>query len=341
MESKNKIEYATIPSKALHEERHLHIAIPKYMFCTQCGEKNEEGSKFCKSCGASLDGKHEQKEENKKSNEVLPASLLQRLAHFFVDGFAQYFFAILVGVIGVLLFGEEFGGLLGIIGFFAYYFIFEALFQKTVGKIFTGTKVVNLKGEKPRIGALLGRSLARYIPFEALSFLFYGSHPTKGWHDRLSGTLVVPKHLTPEEVQQIDREERKHESVGALVLIIIAGGLFFLMVLGILSSVVLASLNSAREKGADAALKTSLNEVRFYAELYYDEQGTYEGVCTDPDVQHVNPSSATTLLGYRCNDTAEGYAAAVPLSDDSFYCIDSDGAADTTVRPLGNRITCP
>jgi len=46
-------------------------------------------------------------------------------------------------------------------------------------------------------------------------------------------------------------------------------------IIGILASVVLASLNSARSKGADAAIKANLANVRAQAELIYDGPGCY------------------------------------------------------------------
>lgn len=44
-------------------------------------------------------------------------------------------------------------------------------------------------------------------------------------------------------------------------------------IIGILASVVLASLNSARTKGADASVKANLANIRPQAELYYDGTG--------------------------------------------------------------------
>jgi len=46
-------------------------------------------------------------------------------------------------------------------------------------------------------------------------------------------------------------------------------------IIGILASVVLASLNTARGKGNDAAVKASLDSIRSQAELNYDTYGCY------------------------------------------------------------------
>lgn len=62
----------------------------------------------------------------------------------------------------------------------------EALFARSLGKLLTGTRVVNIHGEKPGLGRAFLRMLLRCIPFEPLS-LRRGAM----WHDTLSGTRVV------------------------------------------------------------------------------------------------------------------------------------------------------
>ena len=51
-------------------------------------------------------------------------------------------------------------------------------------------------------------------------------------------------------------------------------------IIGILAAVVLASLNSARTKGADAAIKSSLANMRAQAALYYDNNSSSYGTGT-------------------------------------------------------------
>lgn len=78
---------------------------------------------------------------------------------------------------------------LGLFLAWAYYVIMETVFQKTVGKFVTGTIVVTADGKRPTVSQVIGRSLARFIPLEPLSFLV-GKFPV-GWHDSLSGTRVI------------------------------------------------------------------------------------------------------------------------------------------------------
>lgn len=55
--------------------------------------------------------------------------------------------------------------------------------------------------------------------------------------------------------------------------------LVVIAIIGVLSAVVLASLNSARAKGADAAIKSNLDGIRAQAEILYDTSGNYNTVC--------------------------------------------------------------
>jgi len=78
--------------------------------------------------------------------------------------------------------------LLNYILYVIYYTGMEHSNGKTIGKMVTGTRVVNHKGEKPEFNQIIGRSLARLIPFEAFSFL---GEKGIGWHDSMTKTYVI------------------------------------------------------------------------------------------------------------------------------------------------------
>lgn len=80
--------------------------------------------------------------------------------------------------------------ILGILISLTYYLVMESIFQRTLGKLVTGTHVIAKDGAKPTFGQVLGRTCARMIPFEAFSFLGGAGFPV-GWHDSLSKTQVV------------------------------------------------------------------------------------------------------------------------------------------------------
>ncbi|KAB2807701.1 RDD family protein [Phaeocystidibacter luteus] len=76
---------------------------------------------------------------------------------------------------------------------FFYYFTLEYVFRQTIGKLHNDAYVHHVEeGWTPaqsRIRNALQRTLCRFIPFEAFSFLFTSNHV--GWHDRFSKTRVV------------------------------------------------------------------------------------------------------------------------------------------------------
>ncbi len=123
--------------------------------------------------------------------------------------------------------------------------------------------------------------------------------------------------------------------------------LVVIAIIGVLSSVVLASLNTARNRGNNAAIKANLANARAQAELFYDTNTTYEGVCALTGTNVIGPSvlAAASAAGVTysvgdseniasttaaCHDTSAGWAAGAPLKDAGAFCVDSTGAATTT-----------
>lgn len=105
--------------------------------------------------------------------------------------------------------------------------------------------------------------------------------------------------------------------------------LVVIAIIGILASVVLASLNTARDKGEDAAIKSNLNNIRAQAEIVYDDDGrTYANVCANANVSRAVTEAATNASD--CSDDAAGWGAEAQLSDTTWYCVDSTGNATTT-----------
>ncbi|BCX48140.1 RDD domain-containing protein [Haloferula helveola] len=71
---------------------------------------------------------------------------------------------------------------------FLYYAACESIFGRTLGKLITGTKVIDENGAKPSFLRALARTVCRFIPFEPFSF--FGSEQ-RGWHDSITRTWVV------------------------------------------------------------------------------------------------------------------------------------------------------
>jgi uncharacterized RDD family membrane protein YckC len=129
--------------------------------------------------------------------EVIPVGKGLRFANYLIDMIvAQLAIGFMIGIFAVVILGdgsEEFlnSPLLNLALFLClpiYYILMEGIFGRTLGKLITGTVVVDGFGNKPSFGKIIGRSFARLIPFEAFSFL--GS-TGRGWHDSLTDTYVV------------------------------------------------------------------------------------------------------------------------------------------------------
>lgn len=108
--------------------------------------------------------------------------------------------------------------------------------------------------------------------------------------------------------------------------------LVVIAIIGILAAIVIASLNSARSKGADAAKKADLANARSQAELYYDTGSTYVGICSTSTANAIGPmvvaagSGSTSGTATNCAGTASAYAAwSSALSSGSVWCVDSTG----------------
>ena len=122
--------------------------------------------------------------------------------------------------------------------------------------------------------------------------------------------------------------------------------LVVIAIIGILSSVVLASLNTARSKGANAAVKANLANMRAEAALYYDSNGSkYDSICTTDTVLLNASSSAATGADYvGCSGSGQTFVmlahfktadTSLPSGLQASFCVDSNGyaggSASTTV----------
>lgn len=68
-----------------------------------------------------------------------------------------------------------------------YYLIIESIFNTSIGKTILGNVIINNVAEQPSVKQRVGRTFARLIPFDAISFLAI----SRGWHDSLTQTYLV------------------------------------------------------------------------------------------------------------------------------------------------------
>lgn len=125
-------------------------------------------------------------------------------------------------------------------------------------------------------------------------------------------------------------------------------------VIGILTSVVMGSLNTARDKAENAAVRSNLGAARGQAELYHDvNMNSFEGVCDSGagigGVKTIYQAIATSVFttggatvgngpttqtNGTCNDEVDGWAAEAWLKTGGYYCVDNVGNATTSETSL-------
>ena len=108
--------------------------------------------------------------------------------------------------------------------------------------------------------------------------------------------------------------------------------LVVIAIIGILSSVVLASLNTARTKGSDAAAKAGMTQLRTQGEMFYDSNsnvytGFFAASSTAAMTTNIKQNISGTLT---TSDGADKWAASALLKGGDKFCVDSTGAAGKT-----------
>jgi prepilin-type N-terminal cleavage/methylation domain-containing protein len=134
--------------------------------------------------------------------------------------------------------------------------------------------------------------------------------------------------------------------------------LVVIAIIGILSSVVLVNLNSARTKAKDTAIKADLTGIRAQAAIYYDNAtpnsyGSFSSgdcltaasgnVFADASIKAaithaVSQSPQTGASASNCSSNGTDWAAVVILNSANvdYFCVDSTGQAKTKTTASSN-----
>ncbi len=109
--------------------------------------------------------------------------------------------------------------------------------------------------------------------------------------------------------------------------------LVVIAIIGLLSSLAIVSLNSARNKANDTKIKSDLSQVRTDAEVSTNGTGVYSSYSIPASLK---PPACAGVANYTLSNSADAYAAWGPLcdADGSFFCVDSTGVATTTATAL-------
>lgn len=122
--------------------------------------------------------------------------------------------------------------------------------------------------------------------------------------------------------------------------------LVVIAIIGILSSVILSSLNTSRIQAKDSSAKQSLTSIRSAMESFYSGgagNNSYSNGCDDPDiVKLLDAAKAQTNNDAHClvADDFASYTVYDLLNNGQYYCIDSTnfvGEIGTTLAGDGTN----
>lgn len=129
--------------------------------------------------------------------------------------------------------------------------------------------------------------------------------------------------------------------------------LVVIAIIGMLSSVVLGALNGARGKSANAAIKSTMANMRSQIQLTY-ENGPYIGICNAGNsIAKFSDAASQIASGNISSDVCNpgggagqtSFAISVPLkvpeNGNNYWCLDSAGLFKGHANPLGAGSACP
>jgi prepilin-type N-terminal cleavage/methylation domain-containing protein len=115
--------------------------------------------------------------------------------------------------------------------------------------------------------------------------------------------------------------------------------LVVIAIIGVLAAVALPALNSARNKGNDAAIKSDLDGLRVQSELYYSNHGnSYTNLCGDSTLANGFAGITSNSGTYVCNVSTAGDAWAISstLKSGGAWCVDSTGSSTPKAANLAS-----
>jgi prepilin-type N-terminal cleavage/methylation domain-containing protein len=126
--------------------------------------------------------------------------------------------------------------------------------------------------------------------------------------------------------------------------------LVVIAIIGILASVILSSLNDARDQGIDAKIKTEMDSIAKRAAIDNSQSFSYNTVCGSNGapqstvvaniITSINTLASSTVV---CNSSNSEFAVSVPVGT-IHWCVDSVGTKKEIPAPLTTlpiELACP
>lgn len=264
------------------------------------------------------------------TSEVKYAGFWIRFVAAMVDGIILSIATNLFTVLIVLALGLSnidnpavmiFTGIISFIAPFVYHILMVYKNEgSTLGKMMVGIKVISSSPEQLSLGNIILREtvgkLISTIIFCAGYIMAAFTEKKQGLHDMIAKTVVVYK------------DPNKKVSAGLVTAIILAVLIPVIAIVGILASVVLASLGSARVAADDGKNKSLLVSLR--SQITVEELSGKKFSCDTSKADANLPSTKIYELLAKANSACvsddKGYAITIELKNPAgTYCIDSTG----------------
>lgn len=129
--------------------------------------------------------------------------------------------------------------------------------------------------------------------------------------------------------------------------------LVVIAIIGMLSSIVLGSLNTARSKAGNGAVKSNLGNLRAQAAIFYDgNNNSYSNMCSNASIVKFTDAASQAGAGNTTSDvcnitgaTGTAFAVSAPLKITegtfNYWCVDSTGTSRGHASALGAGLVCP
>lgn len=211
---------------------------------------------------------------------------------------------------------------LGYIISWSYYIFMTDKYQATLGKKAMGIIVVTENFQKASLGNIILRETVGKIISGIILCIGYlmaaFTDRKRALHDMISGTVVIYK------------DSSTKMSNGAIIGIVAAIFLFFIVIFGILASIVLVSLSSARDKASVMAFKSEVMSLAAGSIV----------VCDEEVLSQNNPANAGKFLGKRNFIAGTSSTECGPNGSGEFnFTIDSVGLPEKCTATLTNQET--
>lgn len=196
-------------------------------------------------------------------------------------------------------------------------------YEATFGKKLVGIKVVSDKSERLTLGQVILRETVGKIVSSMtlmIGYIMAGFTERKqALHDKIASTTVVYK------------DPNKKVAVWVIIIALIFP---LIAIIGILASIVLVSLNTARSKARDAFARASLNSIVTEAIIYYDNQNSFLGFkavakpssCNNEPIVNISQDGQeVAILEKSCSDK------------EKYFCVDANGKSSGIVKEINSK----